>query len=134
VIVLDASATVEMLLGTPLGERILDRVVQPGESLHAPHLLDVEVVSVFRRLLAVGQVADARATQAITDLSDLDLVRYPHGDLVMRAWTIRATVSAYDAMYVALGEALNAPVLTCDRRLARSHGHRATIEVLELVG
>jgi predicted nucleic acid-binding protein len=134
VIVLDASATVEMLLGTPLGERVLERVVQPGESLHAPHLLDVEVVSVFRRLLAAGQVGEGRATQAITDLSDLDLVRYPHGDLVGRAWNLRGTVSAYDAMYVALGEALDAAVLTCDRRLARAHGHRATIEVVELAG
>jgi predicted nucleic acid-binding protein len=130
VIVLDASAAVELLLGTPLGERVLERIARPGESLHAPHLLDVEVMAVFRRLLAAGALGERRAGQALSDLSELDVTRYPHQDLVDRAWTMRATVSACDAMYLALGEGLEATVLTCDQRLARAHGHGADVELV----
>lgn len=133
-IVLDASAAIEFLLNTPLGERVGDRVSEAGESLHAPHLLDVEVLHVVRRLRAGGTLGERRAAQVLADLSDLPLVRYSHQDLIGRAWTMRATVSAYDAMYVALGEALDAPVLTCDGRLARAHGHQAEVEVVELAG
>jgi predicted nucleic acid-binding protein len=134
VIVLDASAAVEMLLNTALGERILARIAQPRESLHAPHLLDVEVLGVIRRLHAGGALGERRAGQALSDLSELAVTRYAHEELVDRAWSLRATVSAYDAMYVALAEALDATVLTCDLRLARAHGHRAAIEIVERSG
>ncbi len=133
-IVLDASAAIELLLNTPLGERVGDRLSEAGETLHAPHLLDVEVLHVVRRLRSGGTLGERRATQVLTDLSELAVVRYSHQDLVGRAWAMRTTVSAHDAMYVALAEALDAPVLTCDGRLARAHGHRAEVELVELEG
>ena len=133
-IVLDASAAIEFLLNTALGERVGDRVSQAGETLHAPHLLDVEVLHVVRRLHASGTLGERRANQVLDDLSDLAVTRYAHSELIARAWTMRATLSAYDAMYVALAEALDATVLTCDGRLARSHGHRAEVEVVGLSG
>ena len=133
-IVLDASAAIELLLNTPLGERVGDRLSGAGVMLHAPHLLDVEVLHVVRRLRAGGALGERRATQVLADLADLAVVRYSHEELIGRAWTLRATLSAYDAMYVALAEALGATVVTCDGRLARSHGHRAEIEVVALAG
>ena len=133
-IVLDASAALEFLLNTPLGERVGDRLSRPGETLHAPHLLDVEVLHVVRRLGAAGTLGERQASRVLGDLSDLPLVRYSHQDLVGRAWTLRATLTAYDAMYVSLAEALEATVVTCDLRLGRAHGHRAEVEVVELAG
>ena len=100
-IVLDASAAIELLLNTPLGERVGNRLAGAGTTLHAPHLLDVEVLHVVRRLRAGGTLGERRARQALTDLADLPVVRYSHQDLVGRAWAMRATLTAYDAMYVA---------------------------------
>jgi predicted nucleic acid-binding protein len=134
VIVLDASAAIELLLNTPLGERVGDRLAGAGETLHAPHLLDVEVLHVVRRLCAGGTLGERRARQALADLADLSVVRYSHEDLIGRAWTMRATLTAYDAMYVALAEALDATVVTCDGRLGRAHGHQVKIEVVESAG
>jgi predicted nucleic acid-binding protein len=131
VIVLDASAVVEMLLNTVLGERVGSRVARRGETVHAPHLLDAEVLHAVRRLCATGEVPEERGLLALADLADLPIVRYVHTDLVARAWALRASVTAYDGMYVALAEALDAPVVTCDGRLGRAHGHRAKVEVLE---
>jgi predicted nucleic acid-binding protein len=76
-------------------------------------------------------VSADRAAEAIADLGDLDLHRHPHFDLLARAWTLRQNVTAYDAMYVALAEALDAPIVTCDAPLAKAPGHRAHIEVIE---
>jgi predicted nucleic acid-binding protein len=132
VIVLDASAAIELLLNTPLGERVADRLADAGEALHAPHLLDVEVLHVVRRLCAGRTLSERRARQALADLTDLPVTRYSHQDLVARAWTMRATLTAYDAMYVALAEALDATVVTCDARLGRAHGHGVKIDVVEL--
>ena len=131
-IVLDASAAIELLLNTSLGERVGERLAGSGETLHAPHLLDVEVLHVVRRLCAGGTVGERRARQALTDLADLPVVRYSHEDLIGRAWTMRAALTAYDAMYVALAEALEATVVTCDGRLARAHGHQVEIDLVEL--
>ena len=130
-IVLDASAAIELLLNTPLGERVGNRLAGAGKTLHAPHLLDVEVLHVVRRLRAGGTLGERRARQALTDLADLPVVRYSHQDLVGRAWAMRATLTAYDAMYVALAEALDAMVVTCDGRLGSAHGHQVEIEVVE---
>ena len=131
-IVLDASAAIELLLNTSLGERVGERLAGAGETLHAPHLLDVEVLHVVRRLCAAGAVGERRARQALSDLRDLAVVRYSHEDLIGRAWAMRAALTAYDAMYVALAEALEATVVTCDGRLARAHGHRVEIDLVEL--
>ncbi len=131
-IVLDASAAIEFLLNTPLGERVGDRLDNAGDTLHAPHLIDVEVLHVVRRLSAVGGLPERRARQVLGDLADLPVVRYSHEDLLGRAWAMRATISACDAMYVALAEALDATVVTCDGRLARAHGHEVEIDVVGL--
>jgi predicted nucleic acid-binding protein len=130
VIVLDASAALELLLQTTLGIRVADRALAAQESLHAPHLLDAEVTQVFRRYTLAGELTTARAEQGLTDYADLPLTRYAHTDLLPRVWDLRDSLTAYDAIYVALAEALDAPLLTTDPKLARAHGHDATIELL----
>ena len=130
-IVVDASALLELLLRTSLGARVEARLFADDDELHAPHLLDVEIVQALRRLVRTGEVSSGRADEAIVDLTDLDLHRHPHLDLVARAWKLRDNISAYDAMYIALAEGLEAPVVTCDRPLANAAGHRARIEVID---
>jgi predicted nucleic acid-binding protein len=132
VIVLDASAAVELLLNTPLGERVGDRLASGHASLHAPQLLDVEVLHVLRRLWLGKVMSERRARQALADLAELPVTRYPHEDLIGRAWALRATLTAYDGMYVALAEALDATLVTCDGRLGRAHGHEVDVEVIGL--
>lgn len=118
-IVLDASAMTELLLQTPLGERVERRLLK-NEDLHAPHLIDVEVVSALRRLVRTGEVAVERAEEAIEDLQLLLLSRHGHDDLLGRAWELRDNVTAYDAVYVALTEALDATLVTCVRALGNA--------------
>jgi len=129
-IVIDASALLEFLLQTALGVRVEARLFGEDDELHAPHLLDVEIAQALRRLLRMGEVSSVRAGEAIADLTDLDLHRHSPVDLVGRAWKLRNNMSAYDAMYVALAEALEAPIVTCDHPLGRAPGHRARIEVI----
>lgn len=129
-IVVDASALLEFLLQTALGGRVEARLFRNEDELHAPHLVDVEVVQGLRRLVRAGEVPSGRADDAIADLGDLDLHRHPHLDLVGRAWKLRDNISAYDAMYVVLAEAIDAPIITCDGPLAKTPGHRARIEVV----
>jgi predicted nucleic acid-binding protein len=131
VIVVDASAMLEFLLQTPLGTRVEARLFRDGEEFHSPHLVDVEVTQGLRRLVRSGEVTAARAAEAIADLVDLDLQRHAHLDFLTRAWQLRENVTAYDAMYVALAEALDATVITCDVPLAKAPGHRARIEAVE---
>jgi predicted nucleic acid-binding protein len=130
VIVVDASALMEFLLQTPLGARVEVRLFRDQDELHAPHLVDVEVVQGLRRLVRTGEVSPGRAEEAIADLADLDLHRHPHLDLLGRAWKLRDNITAYDAMYVALAEAIEARIVTCDSPLAKAPGHRARFEVV----
>lgn len=130
-IVVDASALLEFLLQTPLGRRVEVRLFRDQDEFHAPHLVDVEVVQGLRRLVRTGEVSSGRADEAIADLADLDLHRHPHLDLLARAWKLRDNLSAYDAMYVALAEAIGAAMVTCDGPLARVPGHRAWVEVID---
>lgn len=129
-IVVDASALLEWLLQTPLGLRVEARLLRDEAELHAPHLIDVEVTQALRRLVRAGEIAPGRAAEALADLADVDLYRHPHLDLVGRAWKLRDNVTAYDAMYVALAEALDAPMVTCDAPLARASGLRARLEAI----
>jgi predicted nucleic acid-binding protein len=129
-IVLDASALLEVLLATPRGVRALPRLLSGRESLHAPHLIDVEVAQVLRRYAAAGHLPEPRDREALEDLGDLPLRRYPHGPLLPRIWELRSRLTAYDGAYVALAEALEAPLLTADQRLARAGGHRARVELV----
>jgi predicted nucleic acid-binding protein len=130
VIVLDASAVIEMLLRSPIGGQVEARVSSRRESLHAPHLIDLEVAQVLRRFVATGAIAPARSKEALEDLRDISLVRYPHDMLLDRIWQLRDNFTAYDAAYVALAEELDAPLLTCDRKLASPGQHRARVEVI----
>jgi predicted nucleic acid-binding protein len=130
VIVLDASATIEWLMRSSAGAKVDRRLFSPSITLHAPHLLDVEVVQVLRRYARQQIITVSRGEEALQDLHDLPLSRYPHDILLPRVWELRAMLTAYDAVYVALAELLNAPLITCDRKIAHAPGHHATVEVL----
>jgi predicted nucleic acid-binding protein len=130
VIVVDASALLEFLLQTPLGARVEARLFRDHDEFHSPHLVDVEVAQGLRRLVRIGDVSANRAAEALADLAGLDLHRHPHLDFLARAWKLRDNITAYDAMYVALAEALDAPVVTCDEPLSKAPGHRAQVELL----
>lgn len=129
-IVIDASALLEFLLQTPVGVRVEARLFRRDDEFHAPHLIDVEVVQGLRRLVRTGDVSSGRAGDAVADLTEFDLHRHADLDLLGRAWKLRDNLSAYDAMYVALAEAIDAPIVTCDGPLAKAPGHRARIEVI----
>ena len=128
-VVLDASALVDYLLAFGAFERIAARMSAPGETLHAPHLLDIEVAHALRRLVARSTITAARAQAALEDHAGLRIRRYPHGWMLPRIWELRENLSAFDAAYVTLSEALDAPLLTSDGALARAPGHAAAIEL-----
>jgi predicted nucleic acid-binding protein len=129
VIVVDASAILELFLRTPAAAAVERRLLGGRETLHAPHLLDVEVAHVLRRYAFAGDMSAEQGREALDDLENLSLRRYPHGVLLPRMWELRAKLTAYDAVYIALAEALDAPLLTRDRRLAGAAGHRAKVEM-----
>src|SRR5438445_343785 len=112
------------------GQRIADRFSAAGETLHAPQLVDLEVAQVLRRYAASGEMEARRGLQALEDLVDLPLVRYPHDLLLSRIWDLRNNLTAYDAAYVALAEALAAPLVTRDAALASPGAHRARVELM----
>ncbi|MGA8183062.1 MAG: type II toxin-antitoxin system VapC family toxin [Terriglobia bacterium] len=126
---MDASAVLEVLLQTPAATRVSSRIFGAGETLHAPHLLDLEIAQVLRRYVRTGIISAKRGNEALQDLADLPLNRYPHVVLLPRVWQFRHNVTAYDAAYLALAEALDAPLVTRDRALA-SAGARARVEVI----
>ena len=129
-IVLDASAVLEVLFRSRVGSEIEKRILSPRETLYAPHLLDLEVAQVLRRYWLSGEINPERGKEAIEDLRDLPINRYPHDIFLDRIWELRYNMTAYDAVYVALAEALPAPLLTCDAHLASSPGHDALIELV----
>jgi len=131
VIVVDASAVLEFLLQTTLGARVEARLFREGDELHAPHLLDVEIAQGLRRLVRTAEVPAGRADEVLADLADLDVHRHAHFDLLSRAWALRDNITAYDAMYIALAEAMDATVVTCDRPLRHAPGHHARVEVID---
>ena len=128
-IVLDASAAIDWLLQTSAGQRIEKRIYSHNESLHTPHLLDLEVTQVLRRLVRERAITAHRADEAIRDLIDLRITRYPHFVLLPRIWRLRHNFSAYDAAYIVLAEQLGAALITRDGRLASASGHAAPIEL-----
>jgi predicted nucleic acid-binding protein len=130
VIVVDASMLVEALLPTPAAGAVRARLFDAEQTLYAPHLIDLEVAQVLRRYVASGQIEPAQGRAALNDLNDFPLDRYPHDVFLPRVWELRHNLTAYDAVYVALAEALDATLLTRDRRLAAAPGHRARVELV----
>jgi predicted nucleic acid-binding protein len=130
-IVVDASAALELLLRTEKGIKVQERVLDSAESLHAPHLIDIEVSQTLRRLVILKEITAARGKQALEDHVALHIKRAEHKDLLERIWSLRDSITAYDAAYVVLAEILDCPLITCDAKLARSHGHKARIELIE---
>lgn len=130
-LVLDASVLLEVLLQTETGMRWRDRILQPDESLHAPHLIDIEIMSALRRWTIRGELSTPAAQQASAHLSSVRMSRYGHLLLLPRIWQLRANITAYDAAYIALAETIAAPLVTCDAKLARTRGHSAQIMLAE---
>ncbi len=127
-IVVDSAAVVDALTAVAGTDEL--RAHLATEDLHAPGLVDLEVVSALRGLTLRGQLSATRAGDLLTDFDDLPIQRWPSADaLRRRGFQLRDNVSAYDAAYVALAEALDCPLVTRDGRLARSRGHSAQIEV-----
>jgi predicted nucleic acid-binding protein len=118
-----------VVLATRAGSRLLTRILERESGLFAPELMDVEVVHIVRRYQRLGELSAEHGQHAIDDLLDLPVERYSHRPLLSRMWELRANLTAYDAAYVALAEALDAPLLTRDARLARAP-HHARVEVV----
>lgn len=130
-IVLDASALLELVLETPTGRTIADRIADPATGLHAPHLIDVEVTQALRRYVQKREIDASDASEALAYLHTLDLQRHAHEPLLERVWQLRDHLSAYDAVYVALAEVLDAILLTCDRPLSRAPGSGVRVELVD---
>jgi predicted nucleic acid-binding protein len=128
VIVLDASAALNLLLGDVRAPLVDARV--RGQHIHAPHLIDIEIAHVLRKHALLEEVAVTRIQDALAAWLQLDVQRHPHKPFMNRIWQLRPAMTSYDAAYVALAESLRAPLITTDAKLARSHGHTAKIELL----
>ena len=107
------------------------RIADPAIGLHVPHLADVEVTSALRRYVKVGDLAAETAVSLLDDLRGLDLQRHAHEPLLDRIWELRNNLSVYDAVYVALAEALDTVLMTCDGRLARTPGMAGRIQLIK---
>jgi predicted nucleic acid-binding protein len=129
VLVVDASCLFEVLTGTPRAEPMRQRLAL-DEDHAAPHVIDVEVFSVIRREHRLGRLDQTAADQAVEDLEDWPGERYGHRLLLARAWELRNSVRGWDAMYVALAEALETTLVTTDARLGAAKGPSCRIEVL----
>jgi predicted nucleic acid-binding protein len=131
VLVVDTSAVLEALAARDPVAGLVERLAGEGD-LHAPHLIDTEVLHALRRMTRTGAISEERVADARGDFAELALARYPHEPLSDRVWELRHNLTAYDATFVALAEALGAPLVTCDARLASASGHRARIELFTL--
>lgn len=129
-IVVDASVVLEALFRRPKAEAVRERLLSGRETLHTPHLLEIEVAHVIRRYAMIGDLDGERGRSALAILADLPLRRYRHDFLLQRVWELRNNFTAYDAVYVALAEALDVPLLTRDQRLASAARAHVSVEVV----
>ena len=129
-IVIDASAALELVLRTTAGAMIETRITRSEAELLAPHLIDLEVAQVLRRHARLAELDEQLCTEALAKWMRSPLTRYPHADLLPRVWELRHNLTAYDAVYVALAETLAVPLITHDRKLAGATSHRAVIELI----
>lgn len=126
--VIDASAVLEAIVAVDPAPGLVQRIAEDGD-LHAPHLIDIEVLHALRRLTALGELSEDRATDGRNDFAQLAIARYSHVGLSDRVWELRHNLTAYDAAYVALAETLEVVLVTSDSRVARAPGHTAAIEL-----
>jgi predicted nucleic acid-binding protein len=129
-IVVDTSAAVELVLLTRLSDAVAARLATEEQAIHVPHLYDLEVAHVLRRLVQLREVSPTRAQEALEDATLIPQERHAHVDLLPRIWALRTTMTAYDAAFVALAEALDATLVTCDAKLARAAGHYVRLELV----
>ncbi|MDP2711419.1 MAG: type II toxin-antitoxin system VapC family toxin [Solirubrobacteraceae bacterium] len=128
-LVVDTSAVLAALVGGASSSSVADRLAGDPD-LHAPHLLDIEVLHALRGLVRANALSEDRAHDVRSDVAELTIVRYPHEPLADRIWALRHNLTAYDAAFVALAEALGAPLVTCDAKLAAAPGTTASMELL----
>ena len=128
--VLDASGAIELLLNTARGRKVGARLADDTEVVHAPHLIDIEIAHVLRRYVLDGTFDERHAAGTLRHWRQLDVERYPHEPFLDRVWSLRDNVTAHDAVYVALAEALGEPLVTADRKLAGSSGLSIHLELV----
>ena len=128
--VLDASGAIEFLLNTARGRKVGARLSDDTEVVHAPHLIDIEIAHVLRRYVLDGTFDGRHAARTLRHWRQLDVERYPHEPFLDRVWSLRDNVTAHDAVYVALAEALGEPLVTADRKLAGSSGLSIHLELV----
>jgi predicted nucleic acid-binding protein len=120
-LVIDTSAVLAALAARSPDPELVRRLADDGD-LHAPHLIDVEILQALRRLVRGGKLSEDRAADVRTDVAAMAITRYGHEPLVDRAWALRHNLTACDAVFIALSEALEVPLVTCDTRLAAAPG------------
>lgn len=125
--VVDNSALVELLAGRDPDQELVRRLLT--STLAAPEILDAEALSALRGMALRGEISEAEGHRHLEHIGMTPVTRVSHRVLIRRAWAIRHSVSAYDALYVALAEELDVPLITCDKKLAGANGHTARIEV-----
>ena len=128
--VIDASAAIELLLDTARGRRLSERLDAGAPEIQVPHLVDLEIAQVLRRYVRRGTVSADQGAEALRHWRSLQLERYEHRRFLSRVWELRDNVSAYDAVYVALAEALSTVLVTADRKLAGAPGLDGRIELI----
>ena len=126
--VVDASVVIDFVENAERVVHLRERLLKPFRPLHAPYLIDLEVLQAIRRRRLRGDIDDVRAGEAIDDHLALPIKRYPHHILLRRAWELRDNFTAYDAIYVALTEHLHATLFTSDLRLAKAAAHFVDVE------
>ena len=129
-IVVDASALIEVLLRTSSAQAIEQRLFSSRQTIHAPQLIDVEVAQVIRRYAMAGQIDSDRGRAVLLDIMAFPMWRHSHDVLLPRVWELRNNLSAYDAVYLALAEALDASLLTHDQRLATATRRHSWVQIL----
>jgi predicted nucleic acid-binding protein len=129
-IILDASAVVDLLIRPAAETRRLRARILAASMVYAPHLMDAEVTNALRRYLLQGRIDQFSARRGLRLLADMQVIWWPHRPLLGRALALRHQLSAYDAIYVAMAEVTGVTLVTRDARLARATGHRAQVEVV----
>ena len=133
-LVVDASAVVSAITaGDERSEQIRERL-ESDDELAAPYLIDLEVLQALRRLARQGELSPDRAVDGVRDLAELAMTRYPHEPFIDRIWEARGNLSAYDAVYLALAEAIGVPLVTCDAALAAAAGDVVEVELFQPAG